>query len=152
MNAPTPSAILNKAQEYLEEIEPFADEMAQELTPQERSTIRTAFATLSTQAERTISESELLQLASDLVSTFEAIPLLRENFVGEINPAAEKEKRDFTLQMFLKGTEDSQPLTKDDEELASIVNILQTRIKYVIDTMLPDEKGSEDSDEKEQTS
>ena len=134
MNIPTEQAIpsyvracLDKAQRILQNLEAFASDVAQKLTAQERTTFLTTLEKLSTQPE-TISKESQLQLASDIISAFEAIPLLRENFVGDVDPETEKTKRELTLQAALKA---AKPRPGMGQEPQQVDNIYQHPLKNV---------------------
>ena len=141
MSVPQPREILNDARILLdnmaEDTEIIRDEL---LTPAEQAALHTTLSQLAVQATSLSSDSDLLALARAIVSEVEALPALRHEFVGDVDPTSQNEARALSQEVFEKS---GGSLTKDDGERISIANELKTNIKAIAEAMLPEENESD---------
>ena len=137
--------ILTQAKKLLQQIEPFATRISQELTSEERNTFIGTLQTLISQTSHIASQRELIQLASKIISAFEAIPLLRDFLLGNIDPATEQQKGHLTIESVEQAT---KPRPSSHQEAQKTANTYEKMMTNVVELLQEKKEEGQEENEK----
>jgi len=145
---PTPQDILQDAKSMLQVMVLDADLFSEWMDASEQARLRHSLELLLSQAQAVENDDDLLALADALLKTIETFPVLREEFLGEVDPSQEQRNRVVSLEEYKKR---KQTLTQNARERESIVNSIETSIGELIDALIPQTNSDDDSQKPSQT-